>query len=221
MDKVNYLRKVDLFAGLSDDELRACEAALPMSRMRKGKILYTPTGAEEALYVIKEGSVRLYRLSRDGREVTVGALGVGDVFGTLPMFGSISRNTFAEASEDTLVCTIREVTLRDLIAEHPQIAIGLLRIVGERLATVEDQVEDLAFRSAEQRVARSVLRLLDDRKGPRLIVSHEQIAKSAGVARETVTKVLGALERDGVIETGYRRLRVLDRAKVEARAADR
>lgn len=219
MDKLSHLRKLDLFGGLSTDELKACEQSLPMSRVTKGRVLCTPSDDDEALYVIKEGAVRLYRLSRDGREVTLGTLGVGDVFGTLPIAGSISRNTFAEAESDGLVCRISEASLRDLIGRYPDIALRLFRLLGGRLASAEDQIEDLAFRSAEQRVARQVLRLASQ-NGARLSVSHEQIAKAAGVARETVTKILGAMERDGVVKTGYRRLKILDADAVSRRAAD-
>lgn len=219
MDKLAYLRKVDLFGGLSTEELKACEQSLPMSRVSKGRVLCTPSDTDEALYVIKEGAVRLYRLSRDGREVTLGTLGVGDVFGTLPIAGSISRNTFAQAESDGLVCRISEASLRELVGRHPDIALRLFRLLGERLASTEDQVEDLAFRSAEQRVARQVLRLVSE-NGTKVTVSHEQIAKAAGVARETVTKILGVMEQAGIVKTGYRRLKVLDRDAVSRRATD-
>lgn len=220
MDKLSYLRQIDLFHGLSEEELKECERVFPMVRVPRGQVVLTPGGYEQALYIVKEGSIRLYRLSHDGRELTLGRLHQGDVFGTLPIFGSISRKTFAEAGTDSLLCAMSERHLEDLIRRHPEIGIRLLRIVGERLGAVEDQLEDVAFRSAEQRVARSLLRLMDEEEVSELGLSHEELARAAGVARETVTKILGAMERRGWVETGYRSLRVLQRQPIEGRAGD-
>lgn len=218
MDKIAYFQNTDLFHGLSEEELKLCERDVPMFRAERGQLVFRPGSGSEALYVIKDGSVRVYRLSREGREITLGTLDAGKVFGTLPMFGGASRDTFAEAATDAVVCRITEPVLQDLIRRHPQIATRLLRVVGERLSALEELAEDLVFRTAEQRVARSLLRLLNGRS--RLSVSHEEIAKSAGVARETVTKTLDGMKRRGWIKTGYRSLKVLDRKPIEEQAEE-
>ncbi|MEX0874626.1 MAG: Crp/Fnr family transcriptional regulator [Actinomycetota bacterium] len=220
VDTLSYFRELDLFRGLSEEELEYCKRTLPMFTANAGRLVVTPNSVEKVLYILKKGGVRLYRLSRDGREVTLGTLAPGDVFGTLPLFGALSRNTYAEAATEAVICKINEEQLADLVARHPDIAITLLRIVGERLAAAEDQIEDLAFRSAQQRVARAVVKLLEASRRGKLSVSHEQIARDAGVARETVTKVLGGMEREGWIKTGYRSLRVLEPDPIRERAAD-
>jgi CRP/FNR family transcriptional regulator len=220
VDTLSYFRELDLFRGLTEEELEFCKRTLPMFTANEGRLIVLPNSDEQVLYILKKGAVRLYRLSRDGREVTLGTLHPGDVFGTLPLFGALSRNTYAEAASEAVICKISETQLEDLVDRHPDIAIRLLRIVGERLAAAEDQIEDLAFRSAEQRIARAIVKLLEGSSRRKLSVSHEQIARNAGVARETVTKVLGGMERHGWIKTGYRSLRVIDSAPIEERAAD-
>lgn len=220
-DSLALLREVDLFRGLSEEELVECKRALPMFTANKDRLLVIPGREEQSLYIIKRGGVRLYRLSTDGREITLGELGVGDVFGNLPMFGALSRNTYAVVSSEAMICHIDEANLLALIGRHPQIAIRLLAIVGERLGEAEDQIEDLVFRSADQRIARAILRLLDASRKSKLTVSHDEIARRAGVARETVSKMLKDLEQTGLVKTGYRSLRVLDREGIESRAADK
>lgn len=220
VDRVNHLRTVDLFDGLAEAELHEVERSSPVVRADAGRLLYAPGASDEALWILKQGAVRLYRLSTDGREVSLGTLGPGDVFGTMPLFGSFGRLTFAEAAEPSVVCRMDEHRLESLVSRHPQVAIRLLRLVGERMAVLEDLLEDLAFRSAEQRVARAVLRMRDERRSDRLVVSHEQVAKAAGVARETATKIIGTLERAGVVETGYRRMRIVDASGLASRAGD-
>ena len=219
-DTLSYFREVDLFRGLSEEELEECKRTLPMFEVNKGRQLIVPGRDEDALYIVKKGTVRLYRLSQEGREVNLGDLEVGDVFGTLPMFGALSRNTHAVAATDAMICKINEESLADLMSRHPDMGPRLLRIVGERLAAAEDQIEDLVFRTAEQRIARQIIKMLESTNRSKLIASHEEIARNAGVARETVTKMLKDLERLGVVKTGYRSLRVLDPAPLEQRAAD-
>jgi CRP/FNR family cyclic AMP-dependent transcriptional regulator len=214
------LRETDLFFGLGPDEMASWARRLPILRIAAGELVFTPLDRPRALYIVKQGRLRLYRLWPDGRQVTLGVFEPGEVFGTLELFGGAGREAFAEAEEDSLLCLLREEDLGELIGRHPEVALRLLRILGSRLASVEDQLESIALRSAEQRVARSLLRLLGRRREPRLRVSHEQIARSAGVARETVTKVLGAMEREGWLETGYRSLRVLKPSRIEDAAQD-
>jgi CRP/FNR family transcriptional regulator len=218
MDKIAYFKKADLFHGLSEAELKQCERDLPMFRAKQGRLLFRPGGSDEALFVIKEGAVRIYRLSPHGREITLGTLDEGNVFGTLPMFGGASRNTFAQAATDAVICKISEPLLH-LIRRHPQVGVRLLRVVGERLAALEDLTEDLVFKTAEQRVAKSVLRMVGD-GSPEVSVSHDEIAKTAGVARETVTKVLDRMRRRGWVRLGYRSVKVVDRRRVEERAEE-
>lgn len=220
MDKLTYLREVDLFGSLSEEELRECEREFPMIRAPRGSVVLTPVYEREVLYIVKEGIIRLYRLSHDGRELTLGRLHRGDVFGTLPLFGSLSRNTFAEADSDVVLCQMTEQHLEGLIRRHAEVAMRLLRIVGERLASAEDQLEDLAFRSAEQRIARSLLRLVKEEGTDRLEVSHEDLARAAGLARETVTKILGAMERKGWVETGYRWLKLSEPDRITEAGGD-
>lgn len=220
MSDAACLRDTDLFLGLAPDEMAWWGRRLPLLRVTAGELVFTPLDRPRALYIVKRGRVRLYRLWADGRQVTLGIFEPGEVFGTLELFGGAGRDAFAEAEEESLLCLLREEDLGELIGRHPQVALRLLRILGSRLAAVEEQLENIAFRSAEQRVARSLLRLFGGRREPRLRVSHEQIARSAGVARETVTKVLGAMEREGWVETGYRSLRVLKPSQIEDAAGD-
>jgi CRP/FNR family transcriptional regulator, cyclic AMP receptor protein len=215
------LQETDLFLGLSPEEMASWARRLPTVRVAPGELVFTPLDRPRALYIVKRGRVRLYRLWTDGRQVTLGIFEPGEVFGTLELLGRAGRDAFAEAEEDSLLCLLREEDLEELIRRHPGVGLWLLRILGSRLAAVEEQLENIAFRSAEQRVARSLLRLLGRRREPKLRVSHEQIARSAGVARETVTKVLGAMEREGWLETGYRSLRVLKPARIEEAARDK
>lgn len=214
------LSSVHLFSGLSSEQIADCERRLPMAWHEPGAVLQDPT-SPPVLQIVKRGEVRLFRVAEAGREVTIAVLGRDDVFGTMPLLGAAAvRPTFAQARRRALVCRIDEDALRDLLADYPQLGVELLRTLGRRLADAEDLAEDLALRSAHERVVRTVARLAARQRGSKLRVSHEEIAKAAGVVRETATKTLKDLERGGVIRTGYRSVTVVDALRLEAAATD-
>lgn len=214
MDRFVHLRKTELFASLSDDELADLERRLPMRQVGAGAVEVEPAGS---LHVVKQGRVRVFRQSPGGREVTIAVCGRDDVFGSL--LSERARHSLVEAETDALLCRLDERRLRALARTHPEVAVALVRALGRQLAAREELVTDLAFRSAEQRVARVVLRMVAAADGRRLRVSHAEVARAAGVVRETATKALGRMEGDGLLALGYRSVTVLDAGRLARRAA--
>lgn len=180
----------------------------------RGQIVRAP-GDMSALYIVKDGRVRLYRLTPDGREVTLRTVRTGDVFGVL---GSDRPDeTFAEAVQDTAAWVVDEPALHRVVAATPGVVIDLLSQLSARLSVAEARVVELAFASAPQRVARALLRRCDDRAGV-LRMTQSELGKDAAVARETVSKVLSDLDGDGVITTRRGMVGVIDVPALRARA---
>lgn len=217
MHRLAHLRKTELFRCLSDDELVALERDLPMRRLPAGEQI--PTGdLARRLHVVKKGRIRVFRLSARGREVTLAVCRRDDVFGRLPALGGSATRNLAQAETDALVCSLDESRFRQLASRHPEVAVTLVEALGRQLAAREELVADLTFRSAEERVARVVLRMADRHGGGRIRTSHAEVARAAGVVRETATKTLGRMERDGLIALAYGSLTVLDAPRLARRA---
>lgn len=217
MRTLRQLRKAALFRCLSDDELVALERGLPMQRLHAGAQIPTRDLAR-SLHIVKAGRIRVFRLSRRGREVTLAVCRRDDVFGRLPALGGSATRNLAQAETDALVCSLDESRFRQLASSHPEVAVTLVEALGRQLAAREELVEDLTFRSAEERVARVVLRMADRRGGGRIRTSHAEVARAAGVVRETATRTLGRMERDGLVALGYGSLTVLDAPRLARRA---
>lgn len=209
-----------MFAGLPECDLEFCAASFGTLRTSPGELVFTPLQGGGALFVVRRGAVRLYRLIADGRKVVLADLDPGDVFGWSRLFGPQSTRTFAEARCDTDLYTIGEPVLRELLGRHPDVILRLLRVLGRRLQAAEDLVDDLQCRTAEQRVVREIVRLAHAAGDGRLGITHDEIASHALVVRETVTKVVGALERDGLVRAGYRFLAVLDLQRLADRGGE-
>lgn len=234
MDKTAYLNQIDLFRQLSAEELRAVDRMAALHAVPRGTRLLDPARFEPVLYLLKRGYVRLYRVSPEGRQLTVSLLGPGNVFGELEGLSTGTRHSFAEAVTDVLVCVLREADLERLMRTYPEVAVRMVRILSSRLRELEDLLERLALSTVRTRLLHLLVKLGESfgiPEGPyaRLDVGlgHQDLADMVGSSRETVTLTLGELARQGVVRTARRRLwvdlprarRLLESAEVTRRSS--
>jgi len=187
IDKLCYLKAMDLFRGLTDEDIASLDNIMRSVNYTKGQILYSPGETREVLFFLKKGSVQLYHLSPDGKKLVITVLGPNSFFGEMSLVGQRMYDTFAEVEEDSVLCVMtREDTMR-LLSMKPAIAINLVEILGKRLLETETILEDLAERM--------------------------------GVLRETVTNTLAEFKADRLVELGWRKIVILNKAELR-RIAD-
>lgn len=189
------------------------------------RLIYTAEEAGEHVYILKRGRVRLYRVTDDGRELTLAVLEAGDVFGDEVLAGR-ARRTFAEALEPAHVCTLRGDDFVELMRGRPEVAIEALRLIAGHSMRAEAQVERVAGHTVAQRVAALLVELAwrsPARDGGPVDLApgftHETMASMLGTARQTFTTELGRLVRLGLVERVGRRLRLPDLDRLRAFAA--
>ncbi len=189
----------------------------------KREIIFAMGDASDGVFVVERGRVKAYRLSEDGREITLGILHPGDILGEESLLTAEPRETFAEALEPTTVFYIDAQELRMLATKSPMVAMRLFEIAGSRLARSQKQIEDLAFRGVASRIAGLLVSMAredgtQDAEGlvlnPRL--THQQMASLVGTTRETFTATLSKLSQQQLIRSSRRSVRVLDLEGLEA-----
>ena len=170
----------------------------------------------EALFLLKSGRVRTYRLTADGKKLVLSTFGPSTVFGDMPLAGQQMYGAFAEAVDDCLVCVLGRADLEQLIQTRPLVAIRLLEIVSRRLLEAEAVIEDFAFKGVPARLA-TLLARLSGREGVEEVRghSHLEIAEMIGTYRETVTLTLDDFKRRGFVTVGRRNVQILDRRGLE------
>ena len=213
---------IEIFEGLNDADLAELDDRFAMASFRKGELIYSPYDRGEALFVIESGRVRLFRSASDGRQVTLAMLDPGSSFGQISVLDDLMHDAYAETMADSVVRVLRVSDLERAIAQHPRVALNLMRSLSERLRTAEDQIESLAFRPVPARLAAKLLELMDryGRVTPTGIriderFTHMQLAEMIGTSRETLTKVLNELRDEGLIDVRERLVWVLDADRLE------
>jgi CRP/FNR family transcriptional regulator, cyclic AMP receptor protein len=208
--KLEHLTAMDLFRDLNERELEELDNLTTMSTVGKGKVFYYPDEMGEVLFLLKKGRVQLYRISPDGKKLILGTLEAGSVFGEMSLIGQRMYNTFAEALESCLICVMSRADLERLAMDKPKVAVRMLDTVGRRLMEAEARLEDMAFKTAPARLASLFVRYYDAYGELMEGVTHQELADNVGTYRETTTQILNDFKRRGLIDTGRKRIVLLD-----------
>lgn len=218
------LRKVALFAGLSDDALAGLAEHLRRHTFRHGTMIFHKDQAGDALYIVESGRVRIFLPREGGEELWVEFAGAGDVFGELALLDGRARSASAEAVEDTVVYTISREEFRQYVTATPQFAMALIELLSSRLRHVTEYAESLAFLDVHARLARALLEMAD-RYGVKkdgvveidLGITQADLATMVGATRERVNRALAAFRAQGLLEVRGKKITLLDTTRLRAR----
>ena len=221
-----YLKQCDLFRRLAPEQLARLEPRCRSRTFKRGEPIYLPTESAHAALVLAEGRVKIGSLTDDGKQTILTFIEPGELFGELALLDGGPREEFAEAAEKSMVILLPADAVQDLLAENPQLALGVTKLIGLRRRKVERRLKSLLFRSNRQRLVSLLLELADSygqaceggvagavRLGIKL--SHQDLASVIGSTRETVTVVLGELQNEGLVDVGRRKITLNDPALLE------
>ena len=216
-EKLRLLSMVDVLEPLSREEIKELSRRIPDTHYQRGQILYTPKDRSEALFMLKKGRVRIYRIAPDGREFTLSVVGAGTMFGEMSLTAQRLENAYAEAMESAVVCKMRRYDIVRLVMDKPQVGLKLMSVLSERLSLAEDRMEDIALKEVPARLASFILQLVESEgvmttEGPKIPTryTHRQLATMIGANREAVTRALDKLRREGAVQLSNRYIYIHD-----------
>ncbi len=225
-EKIRLLSMVDVLEPLSGEELEEFSRRVPDTHVEQGEIFYTPGDRSEALFMLKKGRVRLYKLAPDGWEFTLAVMEAGTMFGEMALTAQRLRETYAEAMEPSDICVLKSEDLERIVRGNPDVGLRMIRVLSERLRACETRLEDIGLKEVPARLANLVLQLAENEgvvtpDGPKIPThyTHRQLATMIGSSRETVTRAFTKLQEAGTVELRRRRIYVKDAEALE-RAAE-
>jgi CRP/FNR family cyclic AMP-dependent transcriptional regulator len=205
--KLWYLKNIDAFSNLSDGQVRMVDQYSIMREIKKGETLYLEGSSDKNIYILKKGVVKITRLTFQGREITLDIFKEGSIFGEMVFIESEERNESAEVIEDGLICIMRREDFDTLIKRMPNLSMQITKMIGLRRCKIENKLLDLLFSTVEQRVAKTLLNLLDDFGTPyngghliKIKLTHRDYAALIASTRETVTATFNKLRDEGLID---------------------
>jgi CRP/FNR family transcriptional regulator/CRP/FNR family cyclic AMP-dependent transcriptional regulator len=211
----SYLRQVDIFANLSDEDTQELMAVARKRSFRAGEVIFHRDDPGQVLYVIKEGKVKISLISPDGQEISLVVFGKGECFGELALLDGEPRSADAIALEKVECYTLQRSDFHNAIMKHPTIAIQVLEVLSRRLRKTDRQVEDLIFLDVYGRVAKKLLELanehgvkVDDGTRIEVRLTQQELASMVGASRESVNKVMGYFTEKQFISTDKHKITI-------------
>lgn len=220
---LDVLRRNPLFQDLHDEDLRAIASIVRERHYRRQMLVFLEGEPLDAIYFIRKGSVKVYTTGSDGREQILNILGARDFF---PHVGLLEGGVYpatAETLEDIDLGLLRREEFRQLLREHPDIAIRLLEAMGEKLRGLQNQVKDMGLRNVPGRLASLLLRLAERHGEPApdgvripLELTHQEFANLAGTSRESVSRALTSFRKEGCIRMDDAHIVIVDSEKLRS-----
>lgn len=209
MDKLLMLSQISLFDELPKDELMVIDKMSEMKPVKKGTLILSPENPIQALFLLKQGQVRLYRMNSEGRQFTVDILVDGNIFGETSSVSLTDDQIYAEAMTDTYLCILSREDFEGFIEKNPKIALKLIDILSTRLKEVYSISEKLALSDVKNRLLYLLL-MLSEKTGRRkkewqtieMRVTHQDLANMIGSTRETTSAIISSLKKEGYIKKG-------------------
>ncbi|MCX6640799.1 MAG: Crp/Fnr family transcriptional regulator [bacterium] len=198
------LKIVPLFEELTDENLADLDRQLSVMRYRKNNLIIFEDDSGLNLFIINKGRVKISRISEEGGEVILAILGEGEFFGELSVIDGLSRSATVTALDDVELLVMKREDFLSGLAKYPQISIYLLNELANRIRKSDAQIKSLCLRNAKGRVATTLIRLAEDigriKEGqvfiPELPLQRD-LANIAGTSRETISRVIATLEKEG------------------------
>jgi CRP/FNR family transcriptional regulator len=198
------LRVLPCLSGLGDEELSSIGQMARLKSVEKNSALFETSDAVKYFFIVKNGTVKLYKTSHEGRELVVRMMGPGDYFCCAPMFSSGKHYVSAMTLEDSHLIVIPAQDFISVLSKGmTETGMRIISSLCTRIQFLSNLVEDLTFKDVEQRVAQTLLNFAEEKSPGEniagLTLTHQDIASMTGTVREVVSRVMARLKKEGVI----------------------
>lgn len=205
------------FRQLGRDQIAHALSQATSQIFHAGTPIFHEGGAAERFFLLLDGYIRVARTTADGQQVILLHVPPGQLFGIARALGRTTYPATATAAEDCVALCWPTRLWDGFVGSMPGFATESYRTTGERLNEMQETILAMATQHVEQRVAASLLRLVQhggkkvgDAVEIAFPITRQNISEMTGTTLHTVSRLLSAWERDGVVDSRRRHIRVLD-----------
>lgn len=202
---------VPLFSGLAAEELKVLEGHATIRTYPRNTLVITEGDEASTLYVILSGQVKVFLSNEEGKEIVVNMQGAGEHFGELALIDSAPRSASVITTQKTRLAAISKPDFRKILADHPDIALSLIRDLTGRVRVLSTNVKNLALLDVYGRVAKTLLSLAREHDGKLIVeerLTQQDIANRVGASREMVARIMKDLVIGNYISINRRRIQI-------------
>lgn len=210
---VEILKQSLIFSSLNSAELTKLSQLTIERSIRPGEAVFWEGDDPDYFYIVIEGRVKVIKHSSSGKELIIAFFGPGEMFGEVAVFEGKPYPASVQAMVETKVLRIKMEDFISFLANHPQVALSIITVLGGRLRDAQSRLKDLAGERVEQRLARTLL-MLAAKLGSTLPFTRQEIADMSGTTTETTIRVTSQLKERGIINSVRGKIIILDETKL-------
>lgn len=218
---IEYLKKyLPFWDRLTEEEFdQLCKDTKAITYDR-GESVHSPLNECIGVILVKQGELRTYILSEDGKEVTLYRMNEGDVciLSASCLLSNITFDVNIDAEKKTEILLISASFFAQLQNEHEFVENFALKITAERFSDVIWSIEQILFMKFDKRLAVFLLDESAKVKDNKLNITHEKIAQYMGSAREVVSRMLKFFEKEGLVSLSRGGIDIIDKDKLKGLA---
>jgi CRP/FNR family transcriptional regulator, cyclic AMP receptor protein len=202
------LERHSLFSSLAPAELTQLLGHARLETYRARQEIFQKGSPGLGLLAVLKGKVRISSPGPDGNQVVLNIIDEGEVFGEIALLDGKDRTADAAAMT---ACELLAIDRRDFVPfvrANPEVALRLLSLVCERLRHTTEQIEDITFLDAPQRLAKKLIQLADATSA--VTISQRELGNMIGLSRESINKQLGAWQHAGTLKIDQGTITILD-----------
>ncbi|GAB4292150.1 MAG: Crp/Fnr family transcriptional regulator [Coriobacteriia bacterium] len=205
------LRSFPMFDDLGPEDLETLAGMLVFREFPKGSFIITQNDRGSAMYLLVSGRVKVSLASPEGKELALNYLEAPAHFGEMTLVDAEPRSADVIAVTDAEVLALDARDLSSAIQLQPRLALTLIGTLSRRVRQLITRLEDMAFHDATHRVMRVLLNVATasyESRGIPVVegLTHYEVATLAGTSRETASRVISQLGKEGVLATKGRRI---------------
>jgi len=206
--------RIPLFSSLSSEEMDQIQSLIIQRRYKKGESIVLPNQPMHCLFILNEGVVKVTRESHENKEHILYLLSENEFFGETNLFANIPSTISVSALTDTILCTISKADFQGLIIKYPTIALKVLEELSLRLTKLENMIENTGGKSIDERLVQMLhdfsLKYGEVQETGTLIhlpLNREEIANYLGLSRETISRKLVKMHKQGDLKViGHKKI---------------
>jgi len=217
-DKLAILRNHSLFGRLPPAAIEHLGSYVKRRSLPRGTAIFAKGDPGSGLMGVLAGSVKISVQSADGRDIVLGIMHEGDIFGEIALLDGHPRTADATAMTDCELMVIERRDFVPFLRSQADLTIQIIEILCSRLRRTTEQVQDVTFLNLPTRLAKALLRLTADAEQPasssKVTITQREISQIIGRSRESTNKQLRIWAKHGWVRLERGAVTVLHRDKL-------
>ncbi len=213
----SLLRPLPPFSKLDDGAIRAILDQSTSRRFEKGSTVFEEATAAESFFLLLDGTIRVVRITTEGEQVTALHIPAGQLFGIARALGRDTYPATAVAASEGVVLSWPTRLWDSFVAQYEGFATETYKTIGDRVGEMNTRIVEMSTQHVEQRIARALLRLVKQ-SGKKVTegieigfpITRQDVSEMTGTTLHTVSRLLSAWEKDGLIISKRKKITVCD-----------